>query len=91
MGLIGSFIVLSALLMGATQGNDYVVGDSLGWRLPPYECYYSDWASTKTFIVGDTLGKLTLPPLLFPKFPFLNLCMYHVAWPKLFVPALILQ
>ncbi|XP_008456869.2 cucumber peeling cupredoxin-like [Cucumis melo] len=31
------------------------VGDSLGWTIPPSPTTYSDWASTKTFLVGDTL------------------------------------
>ncbi|KGN60692.1 cucumber peeling cupredoxin-like [Cucumis sativus] len=31
------------------------VGDSLGWTIPPTSTTYSDWASTKTFLVGDNL------------------------------------
>ncbi|XP_010254442.1 PREDICTED: blue copper protein [Nelumbo nucifera] len=34
----------------------YVVGDSLGWLVPPGgSIAYSTWASEKTFMVGDTL------------------------------------
>ncbi|XP_057485690.1 early nodulin-like protein 2 [Actinidia eriantha] len=34
----------------------YVVGDDLGWLVPPGgEVAYSTWAYNKTFIVGDTL------------------------------------
>ena len=69
--LTGSFIVLSALLIGATEGTVttvYTVGDSLGWRVPPNESYYSDWASTKTFFVGDKLGKFTSPAFLVTRF-----------------------
>lgn len=36
----------------------YVVGDKLGWIVPPGgPIAYSTWAYNKVFVVGDTLGK----------------------------------
>lgn len=36
----------------------YVVGDSLGWTVPPGgSIAYQTWARNKTFMVGDILGK----------------------------------
>jgi hypothetical protein len=37
-----------------TQGTVHVVGDALGWTL---DSDYTTWASDKTFVVGDSLGK----------------------------------
>lgn len=40
----------------------YVVGDSLGWTVPPGgPIAYQTWASNKTFFAGDILGKKTCP------------------------------
>lgn len=57
-------VVVAALVMlnGAsaatvTSAGDYLVGDSLGWDVPPNTTYYSDWASTKTFFLGDKFCK----------------------------------
>lgn len=58
MGLIGCSIVVMALLFGATEAREYEVGDSFGWNIPPNQNFYSDWASSKSFFVGDSLGKL---------------------------------
>ncbi|BFG40120.1 hypothetical protein CerSpe_263940 [Prunus speciosa] len=41
-------------LKGATA-EDYVVGDSLGWVIPPNTSFYSEWAASKTFQIGDGL------------------------------------
>ena len=61
MGMIGCLIVVVALLNGATaqvtSAGVYEVGDSLGWTVPPNTSYYTNWASTKTFFVGDRLSK----------------------------------
>ncbi|GMY35831.1 cucumber peeling cupredoxin-like [Fagus crenata] len=54
MGMIGCLIVVVALLNGATA-REYQVGDSLGWTVPPNTSYYTNWASTKTFLLGDEL------------------------------------
>ncbi|XP_054820139.1 cucumber peeling cupredoxin-like [Prosopis cineraria] len=56
MGLIGcSIVVVLSLLFAASEAARYNVGDRFGWSVPPNETFYSDWASSKTFIVGDTL------------------------------------
>ncbi|KAK4604453.1 hypothetical protein RGQ29_012807 [Quercus rubra] len=59
MGLIGCLIVVVALLNGATAqvtaAGEYQVGDSLGWTVPPNTTYYTNWASSKTFFLGDKL------------------------------------
>ncbi|KAB2618607.1 cucumber peeling cupredoxin-like [Pyrus ussuriensis x Pyrus communis] len=43
-------------LKGATAA-EYVVGDSLGWTVPPNTSFYSDWAASKTFQIGDTVAR----------------------------------
>ncbi|PQP95849.1 cucumber peeling cupredoxin-like [Prunus yedoensis var. nudiflora] len=43
-------------LKGATA-EDYIVGDTLGWAVPPNTSFYSEWAASKTFQIGDGLGK----------------------------------
>ncbi|KAL0013730.1 hypothetical protein SO802_000799 [Lithocarpus litseifolius] len=59
MGLIGCLLVVVALLNGATAqvtaAGEYQVGDSLGWTVPPNTSYYTNWASSKTFFLGDAL------------------------------------
>ena len=37
-------VVMVGLMKGATA-VEYVVGDSLGWTLPPNTSFYSDWAA----------------------------------------------
>ncbi|KAB1199388.1 Cucumber peeling cupredoxin [Morella rubra] len=59
MGLIGCLVIVVALLKCATAQTqiasvEYEVGDSLGWAVPPNTSYYSTWASTKTFYLGDS-------------------------------------
>ncbi|KAG2718787.1 hypothetical protein I3843_03G229200 [Carya illinoinensis] len=57
--IIGCLIVVVALVLNGasaatvTSTGDYKVGDSLGWDVPPNTSYYSDWASTQTFFLGD--------------------------------------
>nr|POF13371.1 blue copper protein [Quercus suber] len=57
MGLIVCLIVGVALLNAATTQVtatvEYQVGESLGWTVPPNTSYYSTWASSKTFFLGD--------------------------------------
>ncbi|KAL5547806.1 hypothetical protein UlMin_003037 [Ulmus minor] len=52
MGLIGCLVVVLALVKGATA-DFYVVGDNLGWTIPPNTSFYSEWASSKDFEIGD--------------------------------------
>ncbi|KAB1199393.1 Umecyanin [Morella rubra] len=59
MGLIWCLVIVVALLKCATAQTqiasvEYEVGDSLGWAVPPNTSYYSTWASTKTFYLGDS-------------------------------------
>ncbi|KAB1199392.1 Umecyanin [Morella rubra] len=55
MGLIGCFVIVVALLNQVTIASvEYEVGDSFGWAAPPSTSYYSTWASTKTFYLGDS-------------------------------------
>ncbi|XP_022143157.1 blue copper protein-like [Momordica charantia] len=48
-------LLTAAALWQRSSAATYVVGDSLGWTVPPNPTSYSDWASTKTFVVGDVL------------------------------------
>ena len=69
MGMIGCLIVVVALLNGATaqvtSAGVYEVGDSLGWTVPPNTSYYTNWASTKTFLLGDQLSKQSSKSFVF--------------------------
>ncbi|XP_028753904.1 umecyanin-like [Neltuma alba] len=55
MGLIGCFMVALSLVFAASEATRYNVGGDFGWGIPPNQTFYSDWASSKTFIVGDSL------------------------------------
>ncbi|CAK9326566.1 unnamed protein product [Citrullus colocynthis] len=48
-------LLVAAALWRCSSAATYTVGDSLGWTVPPNPTTYSDWASTKTFVVGDIL------------------------------------
>ncbi|XP_038889652.1 blue copper protein-like [Benincasa hispida] len=48
-------LLVAAALWRCSSAATYTVGDSLGWTVPPNPTIYSDWASTKTFVVGDIL------------------------------------
>ncbi|KAI5584084.1 hypothetical protein BDE02_06G057900 [Populus trichocarpa] len=51
------FVVLGAvsLLLRGSEAAVYQVGDGTGWTRPTSTSFYSDWASGKTFALGDTL------------------------------------
>ncbi|KAJ6408069.1 hypothetical protein OIU84_011389 [Salix udensis] len=51
------FVVLGAvsLLLRNSEAVDHEVGGSTGWVKPSSSSVYSDWASDKTFAIGDTL------------------------------------
>ncbi|WCJ30040.1 Cupredoxin superfamily protein [Euphorbia peplus] len=38
-----------------TKATDHIVGESWGWQNPPNSSFYSSWASSHTFLVGDSL------------------------------------
>lgn len=50
-------VALSAILLDTTAAKTtHVVGDSLGWVVPPGgPIAYATWAATQTFIIGDIL------------------------------------
>ena len=51
-------VVMVALLKIAAAADTYTVGDDLGWTIPPAgSIAYSTWARTKSFDVGDVIGK----------------------------------
>ncbi|KAH6782057.1 hypothetical protein C2S51_007350 [Perilla frutescens var. frutescens] len=60
MNRVSFLIGYCALVFGviaslAAAQTVHVVGDSLGWTVPPNATVYSNWASSKTFMVGDIL------------------------------------
>ncbi|KAJ9692683.1 hypothetical protein PVL29_011661 [Vitis rotundifolia] len=58
MCMVGVMIVVAATLMVnfAAAQTVHVVGDSLGWTVPPNgAAAYTSWASNKQFMVGDIL------------------------------------
>lgn len=58
MGRVSFIIAIFGVVVNfAAAQNVHVVGDSMGWTIPPNTSVsYSNWASAKTFIVGDILG-----------------------------------
>ncbi|KAL6974174.1 hypothetical protein U1Q18_028355 [Sarracenia purpurea var. burkii] len=51
--------LLAALHQTTAAQTVHVVGDGLGWLVPPGgPIAYSTWADTQTFAVGDTLGTI---------------------------------
>ena len=48
---------MAAASWQCSSAATYTVGDALGWTVPPISTVYSEWASDKTFVVGDILGK----------------------------------
>ena len=57
-GLIGCMVVVAAVLMGCATAETHMVGDDLGWKVPPGgPIAYSVWADKQNFEIGDTLSK----------------------------------
>ncbi|XP_039033359.1 blue copper protein-like [Hibiscus syriacus] len=48
-------LAIAALFQSSLAQRDYVVGDALGWVIPPGSSTYPTWAANRTFAVGDTL------------------------------------
>ncbi|XP_057768883.1 uclacyanin 1-like [Salvia miltiorrhiza] len=49
-------LVAAAMLHGSSAQTTHVVGDALGWLVPPGgDVAYRTWAATQTFTVGDVL------------------------------------
>lgn len=64
MGRNIKFVIVFAVLVGicaVVEKGDaatYIVGDSLGWTIPPGGASaYTSWASQHVFRTGDVLGK----------------------------------
>ncbi|XP_068652037.1 mavicyanin-like [Aristolochia californica] len=54
--LIGAALFLAALFHFSAAATTHVVGDGTGWTIPNGGAqFYSNWASSQTFRVGDTL------------------------------------
>ncbi|CAI9771991.1 unnamed protein product [Fraxinus pennsylvanica] len=54
--LVAVMVVVAAALVPVSTGKTYIVGDSLGWTVPPEGVVaYSDWASRHKFMAGDIL------------------------------------
>lgn len=61
LGLVGCFIVIVALVLKGSSAATYTVGDELTWTTPPGgEIAYSTWARSKSFNIGDVIGKHSL-------------------------------
>ncbi|MED6109742.1 hypothetical protein PIB30_036391 [Stylosanthes scabra] len=58
-GFAVSFSALLVLLAMSWQcccaHNQYIVGDSAGWVIPPYPTYYTNWSHNHFFRLGDFL------------------------------------
>ncbi|XP_061337844.1 mavicyanin-like [Gastrolobium bilobum] len=54
-----SFFVFAMIgcitLDSVSSTTTHIVGDNLGWNLPPHQGFFADWAKNKTFAVGDVL------------------------------------
>ncbi|KAG4113158.1 hypothetical protein ERO13_D13G205900v2 [Gossypium hirsutum] len=48
-------VAIAALFQISLAQRDYVVGDALGWVIPPGPSVYATWAANKTFTAGDAL------------------------------------
>jgi hypothetical protein len=49
-------IAVAALIHSSAAQSTYTVGDTTGWTVPPGSAFYSTWAASKNFSVGDILG-----------------------------------
>lgn len=58
--LVLAIVASSVLVQTTTARTTHVVGDSLGWVVPPGgPIVYATWAVSHTFLVGDILCKHT--------------------------------
>ncbi|KAL3747717.1 hypothetical protein ACJRO7_016511 [Eucalyptus globulus] len=56
MNMLVLMVFLGAAIQSCRAQTTHVVGDSLGWVVPPGGAIaYSTWAANETFVVGDTL------------------------------------
>ena len=53
-------VIAAVFVQGmAAESQVHVVGDTMGWTIPQSPSAYSTWASTKKFVVGDVLSKIS--------------------------------
>ncbi|OAY47159.1 umecyanin [Manihot esculenta] len=50
-----AIVILAAVSLHGADAATYVVGDAFGWQNPPNSTFYSSWASSHNFTVGDSL------------------------------------
>ena len=63
-------VAAATLLHGSAAQTRHVVGDALGWVIPPDGAStYPNWASNKTFKVDDTLGNYITDHSNLARFP----------------------
>ncbi|XP_074575704.1 mavicyanin-like [Curcuma longa] len=55
LSLAGLILVAANLALAVSAATTHTVGGNSGWTIPSGANDYSDWASTQTFAVGDTL------------------------------------
>lgn len=66
-------LVIAAAIMMVIKGiaaEKIVVGDAIGWKVPPTPEFYSSWAAQHKFSVGDTLGNHSFFFSIIVLFPF---------------------
>lgn len=59
--IVVTMVALSTMVLHGAEATTYVVGDSVGWRVPPSTNTYSNWSSSYNFSVGDILGNNHVP------------------------------
>lgn len=88
-----SLFIVFALQKNAAAAVRYYVGDNLGWTIPPNISFYSEWTNSKTFQIGDTVGKYYMIPMGYNHTFIVNcfvlkwhiICKYFSRWDSSFV------
>jgi hypothetical protein len=56
--LVVLLIAAAATVLPRTEAAEHMVGNSTGWVVPTSDAaFYSSWAASKNFSVGDVLGE----------------------------------
>lgn len=58
--VLGLVVTIAVVPQTTQSSKQYVVGDGIGWSLPPSCSAYADWASHHRFIIGDVLGEVLI-------------------------------
>lgn len=67
----------ASMVLQTTEAAEYVVGDDLGWTVPPNgAATYVEWASKYNFLVNDILGNNINQ---FSPFTFLFIYFFHLS------------